>query len=1738
MKRWMAVLLTGCLTLQAWMGNVTPVYGAETADAAERALSNVADGVLEVEVRSSALFPYEGKVTVRIDGNDGKVGMSRELEFESSALASARFQAPKGEYKVTVSADKFADYTQSVSVEEDWVSKIQVSPAMVETGSEAAAGWIRCGDVNGDGFIDEKDRDVILAAIRRNPQRTDTDLNGDGQTDIVDLQYFVQSLDENRESSVVKLGLLKKTQEAAGTIVEGNVDDFMKNAGSISLAPSDKNAKISPDNPVGLEFVLADEEDASVPLIQGVTIQTAGEADEDGIVSGEITDGEAIVVCANEDGSEQETVFSLTKSRTPKIKAKGIKGAAAQSENAAASVSVDADGSLILDFGRQIAVKRVTIKITGTKKEEPLVNIAKVEFVNNMEERIPAPQLDIPVLNVPVSENEGLTVSWSAQRNVTGYEVSISGPVRNQTEDETQIVRVSGTQHRISSVNDKPLKNYGKYTIKVRSVNGDWASPWSNEQIGEPKPQKAPAAPDNVRAEGGYRSIYVSWKDMSDSCGYMVYYKKSQEDDSSYRPVVDGFTPVLDGKGRLDGTRYTITGLEDDTQYSVYVISWNDFGWGKASLVSVAATKSAMPPALPNYKRINTSNGEGKVTAHIADASFGGSGGAKMVESPLDTTANSAFGLVDENYASYWVKADWDDGVKYPALSKGVMVTLDNEYQMSYLTFAAADEKSRVGLVRVGYWNQEGKGTEQFVNARLLARTDENSNPYYIVKFDRAITASKIHLCLGRGWADSSDMMIGEIHFHYHDSLEEEIMGLYQDEMHTTLRPDVTEQTIRALEERLETVDESSKEKHPLYRELKLELTTAREILGSKLAPSVVVDSRITAQKDGHLGFGGLNAWQPLGKVAYTGESLLVYVGHNTKRTGDATNLQLVITQYHAESNSLVRTVNLKVGRNEITVPQLTSNDFERGGQLYVAYTGNDPSDKYAVRLSGGSDIPVLSVYGKSADERTEAIKTYIGELEAYVGTIQALHEKQHVGTKHVDYAYNQTNCILNATDIMMKDMMYSVPATQVWAGLSGAEDKAAKLDSALRAMEDTMTLFYQHKGLSDEAGTARGNNALPSQHLNIRYMRMFAGAFMYAAGNHIGIEWGSTTLASAPGSWDGFGWGVAHEIGHNINQGTYAIAEITNNYFAQLLTIATRGTRFSYTNVYNKVTSGAIGRSSNVATQLALYWQLHLAFDNYTDDRHIFDNYEEQFENLFFARVDTYSRNPAKAPQAGLTLNGGVDQNLMRLSCAAANKNILPFFERWGMVPDEATVAYAAKYGEPDAKALYYVNDDARDYRAAHSDEAGTIKDRDHVVTASATARSNQVEVQISTDQDEELILGYEISRSMISNGQKKTEIAGFIPIDTADSTVFVDTITSINNRVMEYEVRAVDKFLNYSKAVSAGHAKIQTDGVLAKDTWTVETTMTSTFDTVIAPDTEDPDNGYDAANPGSVQEKKAHSIDRVLDNDRTEEGTYHGHSDGTESVTIDMHKTQEVTALKYFGDALAEVNIEVSEDGSTWIPVKTAYKGLTGESETIVWFDSVKEDTRDNWIGTYDARYVRLTIAQAGDISIREIELCGPSGDNLEFMSTGDGLPAIGVLKEDYKYGDQEADVILKGSLVFTGTYKGNPAYNVVVLYDTDGNVIGAKDGNVQAGQVIFADVPKQGNLGETSDGTWVYYIEPGQWDEDSLKNISGVRGELYRVDDALTLEGERIVSDTLETGIPAVLPEITLTGSAFDR
>ena len=94
------------------------------------------------------------------------------------------------------------------------------------------------------------------------------------------------------------------------------------------------------------------------------------------------------------------------------------------------------------------------------------------------------------------------------------------------------------------------------------------------------------------------------------------------------------------------------------------------------------------------------------------------------------------------------------------------------------------------------------------------------------------------------------------------------------------------------------------------------------------------------------MGVGGLNPWQPLGVAAAADDEIVVYVSNPKLNKGANTSVSLVFTQYHAESGGFFKSQALKIGRNQITVPKISSTDVEKGGALYVQYSGNNRNDK------------------------------------------------------------------------------------------------------------------------------------------------------------------------------------------------------------------------------------------------------------------------------------------------------------------------------------------------------------------------------------------------------------------------------------------------------------------------------------------------------------------------------------------------------------------------------------------------------------------------------------------------------------------------------------------------------------------------------------------------------------------------------------------------------------------------
>ena len=1620
--------------------------------------------------------------TITLPAAGGDIPAQNEVDFTGLA---------DGTYTLTVSADGFATYTQTIEVK-GLLYSVQLYTGFLANytynSDSAHPGTLLIGDVDGDEVLAQEDARALIRNMETEAGEGTADLDGNGTVDLVDLQMLAANLDETRDTqATVQVSIpqsLTAVEEDEKTVVAGgSLENLLNGTDSVTLQPAGGESAISEKSPVTINFDFEGVAGTTVPM-EGMVMQTPAGSDT-------AVTGATVTVEYEESGETRRMDIPVTAAAVFSLARAGEYGA-----------TVQPDGSIVVNFGGQIAVKKVTIKVTAVSNSGNLAEISKVEFVNDMENRIPPPEMNIPTNLKAETGSQTFTLTWDPEVNVTGYEVKISQGSASQT------VRTSANTLTVTTFNGAKLKNGSTYTVQVQSVNGEWRSGYGEAISVTPKADKVPAAPDALTLTGRFQRIEASWAVAEDANTYNVYYRKAGDTEAEFTKI-EG----------VERNNYTITGLDNGTRYEVYVTGVNELGEGPASLTSVASTANVNPVKLPSYKLINTPNGTGEVSAHIESATHMV---GYMKDSPLDS-GNTAWGVVDNDFASWYGLDDWDDGATYPD-NGGVRITFDGVYNIGSISLSQSEDRGSYGRVIVYAHDENGK--EYKVSNVSLVKRSDGTRSYYTIKIAGGVSTDYLRVCIGYPYLERP-ISISEMRFYEYDSLEDDIMALYADDLHITLRDDVTKETIDALQERLNTPDEVSGELHPEHTNLQRELDAAYSLLATQLSDSIQVHTGITARKDTHLGFTGLNAWQPLGVTAYAGEELVIYVGSNNLSTGANSSLQLVATQYNAEYGQVSSSpITLKVGRNEITVPELVTFDAEHGGALYVQYTGNNSADVYTVRVSGGVKIPTLDLYGiDDAAEREARVTAYLEELEAYTAELETRHGELHGDT---GYDYDPQTCILNTTDVMLDQMMYSVPASQLLAGLGSGStaDKAAKLLDSVDAMDQMMILFYQHKGLTNLEG-AGASNRLPAQHLNIRYMRMFAGAFMYAAGNHIGIGWDSVTglaggspiVLNEDGTYRSgsyFGWGIAHEIGHNINQGSYAVAEVTNNYFSQI-SQTMDGMRFGYDAIYSKVTSGTIGQAGDVFTQLGMYWQLHLAYDlGY--EYQIYDNYDELFRSRFYARVDSYSRNTSVAPApAGvkLTLGSDAEQNFMRLASAAAEKDLTDFFTRWGMVPNAVTAAYMQQF-PAETRALYYGDDASRNYRFTHSKEESFAGQ--NILTEGTSAvvdekTPNQVNLTLASNADSDLLLGYEIARVTYENGQAKTEVVGFTTGNT-----YTDTVTTVNNRTITYQVTAVDQFLNRSETMTLPTVKVSHDGSYDKSQWTVTTNMTSEADTI-------PDAGeHDPCEPEPVS-----AVTQVIDNDKNT--TYTGiAADGEAVVTLDFHKSLAVTGFKYTvtsGTPIREYELQYSADGSQWNTLATG--SFTEDTVNTVYF---RNENNDPWVCTYDAAQLRLIVkAPTGtEISISELDVLGPTGDNVELLENG-----IGILAQDFTYDADKGYTIPAGSLIFTGSYKGNPAYNVVLLYDQNGSIVGGVDeeGNVVASQIILAPDPENGQLGEVSEGYWVYWIEPDQLEKMTLPET--VRAELYRVDNAVTNEGQRLTSDTLAVELPEELPQIELDSQA---
>lgn len=1644
----------------------------------------------KLEVAMHAELPSEGKTfKVTLSDTKGSTTSAGATISANGAAVICDKNLDAGTYDMTISAPGYLTYKQQVKIRKGMITKLDLynSHAVnegLDTGKQR--GIMAVGEINGDDVIDAKDAEKMMDAIDAQSDDLAYDLNGDKVVNIGDLAIITANYGKNVAAKQVDVlsGDQVKPSVSEGTAVKGdNIGDLTsgKEDTVVQLAPKNE-APISEKNPVEVSLDVAASDAAKVDGL--VIAPPAG-------TNNLITDATIDV----EDTNSNIYKAVLTQAQTLSGVAKLV------------TATQEKDGTIVVNLGNQIAIKKVTIKVTGASTN--LVDIAQVEFVNGMENRIPEPEKSVPEIKEVKKLNAGMepafSVSWTPQVNITGYEVMISGSGKEE------VFKTTATTLEVRSLSGSSLKTYVPYTVRVRSTNGDWKSAYSEAKTITILPDGKPQQPTGVAVVGEAEALKVSWESMRDTQSYAVYYRLSGNGGE--------FTKAVEN---LTATSYTIKNLQPNVTYDVYVIGKNTLGESEPSDLRTGTTLKAATLRMPKYKLINTSNGAGNKTAHIENVEF-------CKDSLTVVPENNPFVIVDDSISTYVTRNSWNWGGHHESDADATMITLDNEYEMDTIRFASSAGHTGDFTARVTVWDESGKETVAFYNyngasvGKKKTKTDVNGNQYHELIFEHPQKVKRIRFGITNSWAGNKTMHLSEVAFYHYDSLANDIEALFTNDKHIALRDGVTKEKVDKLKARAEAVDPVSGESHPDSASLLLVLKDAYALLDGQLDQEIIdINNKITVNSDGHLDFVyGLNDFQPLGVTAQAGEALNVYVGAKGETQGASTKLKLVFTQNYGESAQWKKEVDLKVGPNEITVPAVSNRASEDGGAVYVRYTGNSGAKEYSVRVTGGTKIPVLDVSGKTGEARTQAIASYVQKLGAYTNDLAQKHADAAEGSVHTG-DYNAKECVYNVTDIVLNGMMYSVPADVVWNAIMA--NPTTTLENAVTAMEQELELLYQHKGL--HKNTTSGTNRYPAQRLNIRYHKMKEGVFMYAGGQRIGVGYdiANTLSTMTPVTTDEqgnatsniklSGWGVAHEIGHVINNKHYFVGEVTNNYYSIL---ATGDMRSDYDGaVYKAVTSGG---TNDQRTALAMYWQLHMAFDNDGNFK-TYDTADAMKKNLFFARMDSYSRYTEEemaknAPKPGgepLSLkDGGQDagksDKMIRLACAASEQNMLSFFDAWGFTYSDETKKYAEQF-TTKVKDIQYLKPEAHQYRLAGGQgmAEGTVANATLNYSAGGTD-SNKVTLNLSNTDSANDMLGYEIRRN--------NEVVAFVP---ANQTTYVDTISTGNNRVYNYEVTAYDKLLNKTKTVKLDPVKVKHDGTLGRDKWVATTNMIS--------DADKPVEDNCAKEDGTIE--KVSAISRVIDDGND---PYVGQvKSGKPEITLKLGETSQVTALRYHGDA-TDLKISVSADGKSWTQARHVQGAdLNKNSSTItvnddgsstIFFENAKAEGN---LYVCDAAYVKVEMPAVGvnnNVSVQNIDLLGPVGDNVEWLSEGQ---SIGKLKSEYQYGKNEGDIIPAGSIVFTGVYKGNPAFNVVVLKDENGKI-------VNGSQIIMAPNPAGNQLGDISEGVWIYWVEPKDIPE-SLP--SKVKAELYRVDDATQLTGQRLVSDTLHHNVPAKdsLPEIELT------
>lgn len=587
--------------------------------------------------------------------------------------------------------------------------------------------------------------------------------------------------------------------------------------------------------------------------------------------------------------------------------------------------------------------------------------------------------------------------------------------------------------------------------------------------------------------------------------------------------------------------------------------------------------------------------------------------------------------------------------------------------------------------------------------------------------------------------SDQNWATLSEIAFYKQDVVSDKVDNLFTNGLMNELSEEFN--TIEKLKDL-----ENEVKGHPLESTFTEAFELANKILKGELETVKIITAEqhgdMVAHANKNLKFGFGNNNQPTGISAKPGDKITVYVDADSSKPMP----KLAFAQQEGSFANWMRTVDLRPGKNVITVPNIAidnwyNHDVTRGGSIYIInpYTSEQQPKAPVIRFASGDKYPFLT-----ADTNVDEFKEFLIEYK------KAIDE---------DIAKNP-----NVLDREVLDVFEFVSDHIVWTGTATGAYKAY-IEKGANPL-DTVNRYNNHmKELFKYYGLDGSNEQNDPKYIreNVRLAQPFG--YMYAYTNHIGVQGDVMTslLVGEPG------WGLDHEIGHRMDVSTRLYGEVTNNMLPMYMSVYYNkiDNRIPFE---NKIYKNVISENSNkysegeLAENLAVYWQLEMYKPGYWGNLNKL--YRERNINLG-------SENPDNIKM----------QYLVKFSSEVIGEDLSEYFARHGFEVNEETRQETSKYPKPDKK-IWYLNNSKANYKGN-----GFTQDTNLDVTLNRVENGIKLTFNIDNNVKSDL-LGYEILRD--------GELIGFTSTNS-----FVDT-NADTTKNSKYEVVPYDIDLGTGDSVS----------------------------------------------------------------------------------------------------------------------------------------------------------------------------------------------------------------------------------------------------------------------------------------------------------------------------------------------